>query len=132
MNGPIYIASPYSHQDPEERQVRFEAVCLYCVLLINDGCHVYSPIAHTHPIALLGDLPKGWDYWQSFDRIMIEACSCVYALQIPGWEKSVGMTEEIKIAKSLGKMVTMIPEGEHFYNLAVERRRQRDESSGCL
>ena len=98
----IYLASPYSHPLAEMRQRRFEAVCKAAAKLMGMGLHVFSPIAHTHPIALAGDLPKDWDYWEQYDRAMLKACSKVIVLQLPGWQDSKGVTAEVSIALDMG------------------------------
>lgn len=104
----IYLASPYSHPDPAVRQQRFETVCFIAARLMREGHHVYSPIAHTHPIAVKGELPTGFEYWEAFDRKMITACDAVWVAMMDGWRESVGVTAEIKIADELGKPVRYI------------------------
>lgn len=98
----IYLASPYSHSDPEIRRQRFETVCFAAANFMRDGHHIFSPIAHTHPIALHGELPKGWEFWQEYDRKIIAVCGELWVLRMDGWDKSVGVQAEIKIAEELG------------------------------
>ena len=66
---------------------------------------MFSPISHTHPVAEAGangtPLPRGWDYWEGYDRLMIECCDDVIVLRLPGWETSTGVQAEIKIGKEL-------------------------------
>lgn len=100
--GLIYLASPYSDPDPAVRQQRFETVCFVAANLMRKGTHVYSPIAHTHPIAIKGDLPKDWKFWEAFDRKMIRACEAVWVVMMDGWRESKGVAAEIKIAEELG------------------------------
>ena len=76
----IYLACPYSHTDPEIREFRFRQVNEAASRLMKMGKIVFSPISHTHPIALAGDLPLGWDYWESFDRAYLEASQEVVVL----------------------------------------------------
>jgi hypothetical protein len=47
-------------------------------------------------------LPKGWEYWEKFDRAFIVASRALIVLTIDGWKDSVGVQAEIKIAKELG------------------------------
>ena len=68
----IYLAVPYSHADPAVRVARFDAVNKVAAKMMRDGLHVFSPISHTHPIALAGDLPGGWEYWEAYDRALIK------------------------------------------------------------
>lgn len=104
----IYLASPYSHADPAVRQQRFETVCFVAANLMREGTHVYSPIAHTHPIALKGDLPKGWDFWEAFDRKMLAACQECWVVMMDGWRESKGVQAEIKIAEEMGLPVKYV------------------------
>ena len=104
----IYLASPYSHPDPAIRELRFRAVCLYAAKLMGQGVNVYSPIAHTNPIAVMGDLPKGWDFWKQYDEWFISRCNSVVVLMIDGWKESVGVQAEIAMAKEFGKPVSFV------------------------
>ncbi len=101
----IYLASPYSDPSPEVREQRFKAVCKVAACYMSRGELIFSPIAHSHPIALsVGylHLPTGYDYWGKWNRAMLTTCSKFWVLTLPGWEKSVGVTAERKIAKELG------------------------------
>lgn len=109
----IYLAVPYTHPDPSVREARFHAVNMAAAKLEQAGNHVFSPISHTHPIALCGDLPTGWDYWESYDERMISICTKLTVLKLDGWDKSIGVTAEIKIAQRFGLEVDYIePESE--------------------
>lgn len=106
MSGLIYLASPYSHPDPEVREKRFRDVCHAAGRLMRLGLHIYSPIAHSHPIAMQTDLPTSWEFWSAYDEAIISRCSEVRVLTIAGWETSIGITAEIEIANRLGIPVT--------------------------
>jgi len=104
----IYLASPYSHPDPAVRLQRFETVCKVAGDLMRNGHHIFSPIAHTHPIAVKGDLPLGFDYWEQFDRKVIAACGALWVVMMDGWRESKGVKAEIGIADELGIPVKYI------------------------
>jgi len=106
--GLVYLATPYSHDDPDVRQRRFEIVNRVAAKLMRDGVHIYSPISHTHPIAMAGDLPKGWDFWEKYDRVVLAACVKVIVLRQKGWDQSTGVAAEIAIAKEMGLPVEFI------------------------
>ena len=97
-----YLASPYSDFDPAIRLQRFQAACKATAELMNEGVRIFSPIAHTHPIAMAGDLPLGWDFWEQYDREMIAVCDELIVLCLDGFEDSRGVQAEIAIAKELG------------------------------
>lgn len=100
----IYLASPYSHDDPAVREARFRAVCLATAALIRAGNVVFSPVVHSHPLASFG-LPTTWEFWAEQDRHYLACCDELVVLMLDGWEDSVGVREEIRIAKELGKPV---------------------------
>lgn len=101
MQGLIYLASPYSHQDADVREGRFYAVCEAAAILMRDGHLVYSPIAATHPIATRHEMPLDWAYWQKLDERILSSCDCIVVLTIDGWDISVGVTAEVQIAERL-------------------------------
>ena len=104
----IYLATPYSHPSPDVMESRFVEACKAAGHLMIDGEIVFCPIAHTHPIAVQCSLPRGWDYWEKFDRTFIEAAKKVVVVMMPGWVESKGVQAEIKIAEELGKPVEFI------------------------
>jgi hypothetical protein len=69
---------------------------------------VFSPISHSHPIALDHDLPRGWEFWGRIDEVFVKLCHAVYVLQLPGWEESHGVQEELKLALKYGKPIIYI------------------------
>jgi hypothetical protein len=101
----IYLASPYSDPSADCRRRRFEAACQASARLIRGGDMVFSPIAHTHPIAEAAELPLGWEFWAEYDRRMLAACDELVILQLPGWAESRGVRAEWAIARELGKPV---------------------------
>jgi nucleoside 2-deoxyribosyltransferase len=100
----IYLASPYSHPDYDERERRFTAACYATVQLIQSGHVVFSPIVHGHPLVWHG-LPTDWPFWERIDRDHLERCDEVVVLMLDGWRESVGVAAEIRFAAELGKPV---------------------------
>jgi hypothetical protein len=104
----IYLASPYSHPDPDVMEGRFKCVCVLAADLMRRGERIFSPIAHTHPIAVAGELPRGWDFWRQYDEDMIRAADEVWVYTMDGWRESKGVQAEIEIAKAMGKPVRYV------------------------
>lgn len=103
----IYLASPYSHGDPIVREMRFLSACAAAADLMRQGKHVYSPIAHTHPIARFG-LPLDWDFWSEYDRKFLAVCESMIVLMLDGWEQSKGVSAEMQIARDLNIPITFM------------------------
>lgn len=93
-----YLANPYSHPDEVVREQRFLIACDVAGWLLQQGVFVYSPIAHTHPIACRCELPKGWDFWRSYDLSILTRCDAMIVVMSDGWDTSKGVAEEIRVA----------------------------------
>jgi hypothetical protein len=109
----IYLATVYSHPDPCIMESRFIAACKIAGALMRQGHHVFSPIAHTHPIAIHSDLPKEWDFWEQYDLEMIKACEALWVVKMGEWFQSRGIRGELRIAEGLHKPIRYI-EPEEF------------------
>jgi hypothetical protein len=110
----IYIATPYmaTGDDPEAIKFqRFRNVTKFAADLTALGVHVYSPITHSHMMAMAAELPGDWDYWEAFDRKMLMACTSMIVYQQEGWEKSIGVEKEMVFAAAHGMPIRFIPMG---------------------
>lgn len=101
----IYLASPYSHPDETKRELRYYQAMGWAARFQNEGHVVFSPIAHSHPMAKKFDMPKGWAFWREIDFAFIEVMDEVWVLTLPGWRESVGVQAEIEFAERIGKVV---------------------------
>ena len=99
----IYLASPYSHADASVRDNRFTAVCRVASGLLSKGFLVHSPIAHSHPIATVGELSGHWEQWKALDLRMLDCCDELWVVDMDGWMQSVGIHEETSYALGKGK-----------------------------
>ena len=100
----IYLAIPYTGNENQS----FKVANLVAGVLMQQGHIVFSPISHTHPIAIECDLPKGWEYWKAFDESFISFCDEIHIIKLTGYEKSKGVNGEIEIAKRIGKPIKYI------------------------
>jgi hypothetical protein len=111
----IYLASPYTHHDPDVQEQRYRQAMAAAAHYIREGRVIYSPIVACHPMALAHDLPGDWSYWQAFDRDIISRCDCLWVLCLPGWQHSHGVQAEIEIAIGYNKRVEYIDwDADHF------------------
>jgi hypothetical protein len=104
----IYLATPYTHKDHRIMVARFQMVNKVAAKLMADGKYIFSPISHTHPIAEAGELPRGWEYWAGYDRRMLQTCTKIIVLRLPGWDVSKGVQAEIKIGQEMNIPVEFI------------------------
>jgi nucleoside 2-deoxyribosyltransferase len=103
----IYLASPYTHSDVHVREWRFREACRAAAALLRAGITIFSPIAHSHPIAAFG-MPTSWEFWSQVDREFLSRCDMLAVLTLPGWRESVGVQAEIKLAIELHLPVVFV------------------------
>ena len=98
-----YIASPFSHEDPEIR-IQREADAKRAEVFINDtydGVRAYSPIAETADQERRGVVPQ--EGWYLYDFAMLAKADRLIVLKLEGWETSIGISLEIAFA--LGRKI---------------------------
>jgi hypothetical protein len=115
----IYLAIPYSGFEEES----FRVANKIAAKLMNEGHLVFSPISHTHPIALAGNLPIGWEYWKKFDESFLEWCDTLYVIIMDNngterIEASKGVNGEMNITTSLSKPIIYIHESGDIGDLS--------------
>jgi hypothetical protein len=101
----IYLACPYSDDDENIRLLRYQRVSVVAAKLLTEGYLVFSPISHSHAICIWGDLKVDFETWKELDTSFLNWADNLVVLKLEGWEKSKGVTEEIAIAKYLGKSI---------------------------
>lgn len=115
----IYLASPYSvkteglsHQVASSiRDARYRKVCKLAAEMMKEGKKVFCPIAHSHPIEVIGmpgEIQSG-DFWLEQDFAILKNASKLAVFQMDGWEQSSGIRREIEFAEEHNIPVEYIP-----------------------
>lgn len=99
----VYLATPYSKYRGGISLAFRDAAALAGRLLIA-GVKVYSPIAHTHPIAEAAGLdPLDHDLWLAADEPFMHAAQALVVAEMDGWQVSKGIAHEMERFQQLGK-----------------------------
>lgn len=115
-----YLATPYSKY-PGGLDKAFKMACRATAEFIRLGVRVYSPIAHTHPVAIYGDIdPYDHGIWLPADKPFMDVACGLIVYQAIGWDESRGILEEIKAFTEQGKPVTYATPGKAAKWLASE------------
>lgn len=95
----VYLASPYSHADPEIKLERFERVCKAAAKLMEAGYEVFCPIAHSHPIEVHGmSYVHSGEFWLNQDYAILKHCDALIVFKLDGWDSSDGIYHEVVFA----------------------------------
>lgn len=110
MTGYWYLASPYSKY-ARGLEAAFAVACQASALFVEAAIPVYSSIAHTHPIAVIGGInPLDHTIWLPFDEPLMQAAKGLIVLMADGWQDSYGMKVEIAAFTVAAKpIVYMVP-----------------------
>jgi hypothetical protein len=106
----IYLATPYSHDDPEVMEERFALVTATAAQLMLAGYVVYSPITHGHAVqvALPEHLRTDHVFWLKQSMPFLCMATDLYVLKLDGWQDSIGVQWEIATAVALGKNIEYV------------------------
>jgi len=97
----IYLASPYSHPNPDVREARFKAVVEVAAEMMKADHRVFCPIAHTHDIGKILGREVDHDFWMKQDDAILINCDKLIVLMLDGWEESRGIEHEIAFAHAV-------------------------------
>jgi len=101
----IYMASPYTRA-PGGLERAFINASKMAASLLKVGVPVFSPIAHSHAISVLGGIdPKDHTFWMKHCRAVMQQCEAMAYCLSPGHENSTGMAMELKYFRDAGKPV---------------------------
>jgi hypothetical protein len=110
-----YLGTVYSKHTGGIEQAFVEASQQAAILTLA-GVPVFSPIAHTHPIAIHGNIdPLDHAIWLEADRTLMEAAKGMIVCMMEGWRQSYGIDHEIKAFQRMGKPIIYMTPGEVPY-----------------
>lgn len=108
MSGFWYLATPYTKY-PLGREAAFEMACRVTAELLRRGVAVFSPIAHSHPVATIGGIaPDDHAFWIGSDLPMMQAACGLIVLCAEGWRQSRGMAAEVETFSAMGKPIVYL------------------------
>ena len=108
-----YVGTPYTKYE-EGLDAAFRHACLACAQLIKMGYKVYCPIAHTHPVAIHGGInPRAHGIWMPNDEPLMFYAKGLIVVQMPGWDMSYGLSEEIEAFEKWGRPILWVKWGDY-------------------
>jgi Domain of unknown function (DUF1937) len=117
----FYLATPYAKY-PGGTDEAFKLACREAARLMKSGLKIFSPIAHSHPIALHGGIPLiDGDFWLDQDHPLMDGAKGLIMLMAESWEQSAGMAHELDCFRKAGKPVIYVaPESLLFEQMPVK------------
>lgn len=106
----IFISAPYTSStgNKDEEKERYNHVCRYAAKLTKAGNVVQSPILIGHQLLHLENIPGDYTFWKNISITTLLHCDAVHILMLDGWDKSVGVRDEIEHAKLLNMPIEYI------------------------
>lgn len=101
----VYLGTPYSKY-PAGLDAAFRDAAKLTGALLVAGVKVYSPIAHTHPIAMNANLdPYDHKIWLPSDAAIMGKADAMVVAMMPSWAYSFGIAHEINVFEAAKKPV---------------------------
>lgn len=97
-----YLALPYSDDSEDMMCWRADVSDFIFSELSKEGRSLYAPISSAHHVAKKYGMPRDWKFWKKLDEEFLSVCGKIIVIMLPGWEASVGLTAELKLAEELG------------------------------
>ena len=117
----IYVACPYTHQDPKIVQLRYAVSAQVARQLFKEGLMVFAASMHNSLIAAMSGVGDQFSKWVEFNHLMIERVDKLIVVTMEGWEQSRGVQDQIDYAKKLGKHIEMIAPPEELVKAVWEQ-----------
>ena len=100
-----YLATPYKKYPRGPEMAFIDAVRL-AARLMQSGVHVYSPIAHGHPLSVHGGItPHDLSVWNLWNFKMARRMDALIVAMMDGWDRSEGIADEIHVFKADSKPI---------------------------
>lgn len=97
----IYLAAPYTSNNPEICEARVELASMAAAKLMELGFVVFSPITHGHQVAshLPEEKQNSHTFWMQQCLPILGVCDVLVVLPLEGWDNSKGITAELEFAE---------------------------------
>lgn len=106
--GYAYLASPYTKY-PSGINEANACICVIAADLMRLGVSLFSPIAHSHAVAIYGGLdPLDYKIWLPSNEPLIAGAYGMIVAKMDTWETSYGINLEIEAFERAGKPIVAI------------------------
>lgn len=111
----IYLAAPYTHEDPEIMKRRaLDALEIGAQVLVKFPDELifiataYGQMLHDAAGLYQVTLPHTEKEWRMINNPLIANCDRFMIAMIEGWDQSVGVEKETQLARRFGKPISYI------------------------
>lgn len=105
----VYVSCPYTDKDPEVIKYRLMMFAKFAESIENGGKeHATSALFNQMLLDRGIKLDASYSYWQSYSRSMIHKSDRLVVLCLQGWDRSVGVSDEVEYAKFLNLSVEYV------------------------
>jgi len=106
----IYLACAYGKVPKPQQKRRYQIASEVAGNLLKAGNLVYSPLSHSHPMQVYGNMKWSSTQWLEYDEFYLERCDILMVLQLTNaWRNSEGILHEIQFCHDLGKPIIFLP-----------------------
>lgn len=107
----VYLASPYSSVENKEELMKDLFFIAHDFMRRNKGTTVVSPLFYHYSVNVVPGVDGDWNFWKNYSIDLLRSCNAMLINATEGWDKSIGLLQEIEFAKSIGLMITHVSPG---------------------
>lgn len=106
MSKLVYVAAPYSAIEDRHQLMRDIARISGEYMIANPGEYAVTGLVNHYAALECEGLGTDYQFWQVFCELMINKSDKILVIKFPGWESSIGVSQEIKFATETGKEIS--------------------------
>jgi hypothetical protein len=91
-----------------EARFRLVSTVAADIMRMFDDIYLFVPIAHSHPLAIYGDMPGDWEFWRGYDLAFLNFMDEFWICELEGWRDSTGVTAETERSLHLALPVRFV------------------------
>lgn len=96
-----YLSAPYTAILNKDELMRIVKHAAGTYMLANKGVHVVTPLYNHFLLGMFPEMGQDYEFWKSYSLDLLRRCDKLVVLRIPGWQRSTGVCEEIRVANEL-------------------------------
>lgn len=96
----VFLSAPYSGAEDKDALMQQIMKVSGDYMVANPNHHVVSPLFNHYSLHLVPELGSDYTFWKDYSIHLLSHCDKFLLAQLPGWDRSEGVEDELNYAKS--------------------------------
>lgn len=95
----VYVSAPYSNFQNKQSFMIVLTRFIGRYMMAHPDKHLVTPLFNHYTQDNTPGMGRDYSFWMNYSRNLLKRCDRMIVLTVPGWDKSVGVSDEIEYAK---------------------------------